>query len=156
MYNQWYWRVKKKFLRKVVRVVWRRKISTVSLYERMKTMSLSVIILKRNLPLIGHLIRLLTLAPAHSDALNHFISPVKKLTGRPKTTWLDPVMKEIRNLTDTPLNNDASSNIRYLEVECSDRKNWNKLVGSMISTKLMTLQWRRRRRRKESIPIFWW
>ena len=127
--------IQRKFLRRITKVVWPRKISNVLLYERTNTMPWSVIILKRRMSWFGHLMRLPTLTPARS-ALNHFINPVKRPPGRPKTTWLATVMKEIRNLSNIPLQNDVPSNIKYLEVQCSDRKNWNKLVGSMISTKL--------------------
>ena len=72
--------------------------------------------------------------------LRAFINPVKKPTGRQKTTWVRQVLKEIKLLSNLPLRCDISKNIEILKVEFYDRGDWGSAVSSMILTRLTSMQ----------------
>ena len=80
----------------------------------------SVITMKRRLSWFGHLMRLPPETPAR-----HFIKPVKRPTGRPKTTWLSTRATGLSDLkehsTITIKTSDIESAIHELERWCSDR-----------------------------------
>ena len=99
----------------------------------------SIIITKRRLSWFGHVLRLPSETPAR-QALNHFIKPVKKPDGRPNTTWLPTVLKDIKKYSDIPLNQNSITNINRLENLCSDRKAWKDVISSIILIKSMNMQ----------------
>ena len=88
----------------------------------------------------GHLLRLPKTTPARK-ALENFITPTKQPIRRPKTTWLSIIFNDIKKYSDIEINNkNIKINIDFLENLCSNRKEWNKLVGSMMLNKLTTMQ----------------
>ena len=129
----------RRLLRTVIHVKWTRTISNKRLYERTEYQPWSITILKRSLTWFGHLLRIPTDTPAQ-QALKCFIKPPTRSIGRPKTTWLDTVIKNIRDFSDINLTQDLPTNIDRLKFVCSDRKAWHKTVGSIMSTRLTNIQ----------------
>ena len=129
----------RKLLRKAIHISWPRLISNEQLYERTNVPTWSSTILKRKMSWFGHLMRLSPETPARV-ALENFVKPVKRPIGRPKTTWLDITMKELKNMTNIPLTKDNAANLKHLETLCSDRKLWRKVVDSMMLMKLTNVQ----------------
>ena len=110
LYNAELWTLTKKLaedinifqrslLRKIFLIAWPKKIPNKDLYSKTKTVEWSKI-QNRRLLWIGHLFRLPEDVPA-KQALAEGIRKVKRPRGKPKTTWLGPVQKELHELNLT-------------------------------------------------------
>ena len=64
---------------------------------------------------LGHLLRLPKLTPARI-ALDEFAKPVKRPSGRPKTTWLDIVFSNIKEHMDIVLTDKIRDNLKTLDM----------------------------------------
>ena len=84
----------------------------------------SITIKKRRLSWAGHLMRLNEHTPARI-ALNKFAEPHKNKVGRPKTTWLATIK---RDLKEHEMPKDNQEFIMRLWEMTSDRAQWNGLV----------------------------
>ena len=134
----------RKLQRRIINVKWPRTISNKNLYawtwnEAMEYHHTN----EKRLTWFGHQMCLPPKTPTRKP-LRAFINPVKKPTGRQKTTWVRQVLKEIKLLSNLPLRCDISKNIEILKVEFYDRGDWGSAVSSMILTRLTSMQWRRR------------
>ena len=87
----------------------------------------SVTIKKRRLSWAGHLMRLNERTPARI-ALNKFAEPQKNKVGRPKTTWLATIK---RDLKEQEMPKDNQKFIIKLGEMTSDRLEWNGLVNGV-------------------------
>ena len=125
-----------RLLRKIIHVRWPRTISNKRLYERTEYFSIIVV---RRLTWLGHLLRLPADVPAQK-AIQEFIKPASRPVGRPKTTWIDTVIKNIKDNSNIQLTHLHTSNIDTLKVLYSDRKAWRKAVDSIMSTWLTNMQ----------------
>ena len=111
----------RRLLRKVIHVRWPRTIRNEDLYERTGLLPLSVTICKRKLSWFGHLLRLQLETPARKS-LEAFIKPWKRSAGKPKTTWLSTVIKDIKTHSEIKLTGDIEIDIQHLEHLCKDRR----------------------------------
>jgi hypothetical protein len=87
-------------LRKTLKITRPNKISNDKLYEITKLKPWSVEIKTRKLKWFGHLCRLPSDAPARK-ALDEALKPTKKPQGRPKTTWLQSIKKDLKEINIT-------------------------------------------------------
>ena len=108
LYNSEIWTLTKKLeedidvfqrslLRKLLDIRWPRKISNEDLYGKLQVTEWSKKIKKRRLLWIGHLFRLPEDAPA-KQALEESLRPVRRPRGKPKTTWIASVGKELKEM----------------------------------------------------------
>ena len=118
--------IQRRLLRTFIYIDWPTTISNQRLYERTKW---SITIFKGRLTCFAHL-RLPVETPAQK-ALKCFIKSAKKPIGRPKTTWLNTVIRDIRENSEIDLTQDLTPNIDRLKVICSDRDIWHKDVDAM-------------------------
>ena len=81
-------------LRKILGIHWPDIITNKELYQRTKLYPWSINIFNRRMKWFGHLLRLPKTTPARK-ALEKFITPTKQPIGRPKTTWLSKILKDI-------------------------------------------------------------
>ena len=125
-------------LRKTIGIYWPRIIKNKALYERTKQIPWSATIFKRRLSWLGHLLRLPEDTPARL-ALTKYIQPVKKPIGRPKTTWLSFIFNDIKTHSDIVLKDNEQENIDTLKLLCSNRKDWNKTLSSMMLSKITSM-----------------
>ena len=66
-------------------------------------------------------------------ALTEFIKPVKKRLGRPKTTWLYQIYKELKNCNINGINfENERTMIIDLDLICKDRLRWKNIVKSIM------------------------
>ena len=134
LYNSEIWTLTKKLeedidifqrslLRKLLNIRWPRKISNEDLYEKFQETEWSKKIKKRRLLWVGHLLRLPEDAPA-KQALQECIRPVKRPRGKPKTTWIASVEKELREMN---LNFQTANELAL------ERQNWRSTVDGAVS-----------------------
>ena len=124
-------------LRYALNIVWPNKISTDELYHRTKVEPWSVVILRRRLSWLGHLLRLPLETPARL-ALNEALKPSRKHRGRPPMTWIKSVMKDLTNLNILSESETPERSFIKLTVITQDCARWNALIRSAIS------DWRKR------------
>ncbi|XP_072047017.1 uncharacterized protein [Amphiura filiformis] len=79
--------------------IWHKKISNQDLYEKTKETKWSNNIKKRRLLWIGHLLRLPDDTPA-KQALQEYERHVKRPRGKPKTTWISAIQKELTEIKE--------------------------------------------------------
>ena len=94
--------------------------------------------MRRRLSWLGHLLRLSEETPARK-ALAKYCEPSTRPIGRPKTTWIATVMKDLE-YSHIQLTQDLVEDIKTITEECSDREEWRYFVDSTILTKSMTVQ----------------
>ena len=123
----------RRLLRIALNVKYPKIISNSKLYKITKETPISKKIQKRRLSLFGHILRLDPSTPAQR-ALQYFITPTKRPVGRPCTTWLTLVTKDLKNtLTHhnikTPLN---QISLQSLSTLANDKNVWrNEIMRSM-------------------------
>ena len=83
----------RKLLGRIINVKWPSTISSKDLYARIEMKPWSITIQRRRLAWFAHVMHLPAKTPAQK-ALKSFINPVKKPSGRQKTTWVSQVFKE--------------------------------------------------------------
>ncbi len=133
MYNSELWGVPKKFeeridifqrrlLRKILKIRWPHIIPNEALYERTGEIKWSKKIKVRCLRWTGHLHRLPDDAPAR-QALREALIPAPRPPGRPKTTWISTVNKDLKDIDPNLRLGDAA-----LDEIASDRPRWRSLI----------------------------
>ena len=134
LYNAELWTLTKKLaevinifqrslLRKILNITWPKKIANKDLYTKTNTVEWSQKIQKRRLLWIGHLFRLPEDTPA-KQALEEGIRKVKRPRGKPKTTWLGSVEKELREL---------NLNFANAKEKAQERQIWANIVDGAMS-----------------------
>ena len=134
LYNSELWTLTKKledtvdifqrtFLRRILGVTWRDKISNVELLSKTKQNTWSTKIKERRLHWYGHLLRLPSETPA-KKALEEAKRPAKKPRGKPKYIWIKQIEKDLCELN--------MSELEIYETAC-DRKRWRTLVSNLMS-----------------------
>ena len=96
--------------------------------ERANTNKWSKDIKKRRLKWLGHLLRLPEDTPAR-QAFQEAFRPVNRPRGRPKTTWISLVTKELKEM-NIELTYDSLHEVVEL---ANDRNAWRNLVGRAMS-----------------------
>ena len=115
-------------MRRAFNIYWRDKISNEEIYNRAGVTEWSIEIKKRRLKWLGHLLRLPDETPAR-QALHQTLLPIKRPRGKPKTTWISMIKKEMK-----ALNIDFSlPNLNQVVALARDRTKWNSLVGRAMS-----------------------
>ena len=121
------------FHRKLLRIsldyIYPKKINNEKLYTLSKEIPLSQKIKKRRLNLFGHILRLDPETPVQK-ALEYYMTPHQRPVGRPPTTWLSVITKDLNetlkhNGIKTPLNKDSLSILKDL---ARDRILWREEV----------------------------
>ena len=101
----------------------------------------SLVIKKKRLSWLGHLMRLDNETPA-KKALIEYIKPGKKKIGRPKTTWVYQIYKELKNdcnINDINFENETTM-IKDLDIICKDRIRWKNIMRSIMLNKSTNMQ----------------
>ena len=107
LYNSYLWSMnstrdgqidafQRRLLRYAINIKWPKKISNDALYSMTKQVSWSKVIAYRRLTWFGHMIRLPDGTPV-KRALREAEIPVKMPRGRPKTTWMAGMRKQLKN-----------------------------------------------------------
>jgi hypothetical protein len=111
-------------LRKVLDIRWPEKISNDDLYTKTKEIrSQSQKIKKRRLSWLGHLLRLPEDTPAR-QALQEYLRHVKRPRGKPKTTWVSLIQKELKDLDET---------LESAQEKAANRDTWNIIIEGAMS-----------------------
>ena len=121
-------------LRRIINICWPKVISKVRLYEKTEATEWSVIIRKRRLDWIGHLMRLNKKTPVRL-ALYESLKPVQRKRGRPCSTWIKIIEKDL-SLVDIKLNLNKTTpdeTIATLEGLAEDRRKWRSLVKDIMA-----------------------
>ena len=77
--------------------------------------------MKRRMKWLGHLLRLPDDTPA-KQAFHEYHRKVKRPRGKPKTTWIQTINKDLKQLK---LNTAETREVREL---ATDRKRWNLII----------------------------
>ena len=98
----------RRLLRITLNYVYPKKISNEKLYTLSEEVPLSQKIKRRRLNLFGHILRLDPETPA-KKAIQYYLTPHLRPVGRPPTTWLSVVSKDLANTLNqhrirTPIN----------------------------------------------------
>ncbi len=115
----------RRLLRQAINKKWPKKQHTnEELYSITGEKPWSINIKRRRLKWVGHLLRLDEKTPARV-ALDKFVEPHTNKVGRPKTTWLATVRRDLSNLELPPENRALIDKLCEL---ASDRKRWRVVV----------------------------
>ena len=115
-------------LRRTFKIFWPDKVSNMELYVRAGMTEWSREVKKRRLKWLGHLLRLPEETPAR-QALHQSMLPVKRPRGKPKTTWVSLVRRELAEI-----NIDfCIKNMSHVVTLANDRAVWNSLVCCAMS-----------------------
>ena len=139
LYNSEIWTATKKvensvdvfqriLLRRILKVTWRDKVSNRELYEKTRTKPWSIDVTRRRLNWLGHLLRLPETTPVRK-AFNEALRVVKRPVGKPKSTWVGLVAKELSAI-DITLNAKSLDEIIKL---ADNREAWRRIVGRAMS-----------------------
>ena len=124
----------RRMLRRVINICWPKVISNERLYEKTEATEWSVIIRKRRLDWLGHVMRLNKKTPVRL-ALYESLKPVQRKRGRPCSTWIKIIEKDL-SLVDIKLNLNKTTpdeTIATLEGLAEDRRKWRSLVKDIIA-----------------------
>ena len=118
--------LQRNYLRKIIKITWEDKISNKELYEKVKEDPWSEKIKRRRLTWLGHLCRLPEETPARK-ALQEAMRKTRRPQGRPTTTWIANIEKELRQM--------GINGIKEAKELCQDRKLWACVISSIKSQK---------------------
>ena len=136
-------------LRYALNIFWPKKMSNDELYSTTKAEPWSTTITRRRLTWLGHLLRLPEGTPA-KIALREALTPARRPRGKPRTTWITTVIKDLAelnitaklttkpkpkfqdgiNITPSPKSITVLDHIYEL---AQNRQSWNGLIRSAIS-----------------------
>ena len=119
----------RRLLRISLNIRYPKTISTEKLYTLTQEIPLSDRIRKRRLVLLGHILRLHPETPAQR-ALQYYMTSQKRRVGRPNTTWIDIITKDLEETLiyhriKTPLNLES---LERLKIVAEDRTLWREEV----------------------------
>ena len=110
------------FQRRQLRIItgfqWPKKITNEELYKITRTTPWNTIIQEQQMCLLGHICRLLEETPA-KQALSEATTCHKKRAGRPKSTWLQQIRKDLLNIGIA-----ADQDFQNITELASDRNGW--------------------------------
>lgn len=112
-------------LRKIIKIKWPYTIRNEDLYERTQETKWTEKIKKRRLKWLGHMMRLPETSPAHL-AIKEAIRPVKRPRGKPKTTWISMINKDIKEMN-------LKMGSPELFQAAADRRLWKTLVEGVCA-----------------------
>ena len=120
-------------LRRVLQIFWPKKITNEELYRTTKQQPWSVMITKRRLSWLGHLMRLDEKTPARK-ALEEYLNPcVKRPRGRPPVTWMSLVRDNLKTI-DVHLHLDKQQEtIEKLIEITSNRSEWRRKSRKIVA-----------------------
>jgi len=124
----------RRLLRYAINIYWPRKISNEKLYKKTNVKPWSVIIMKRRMSWLGHLMRLPKEVPARK-ALQEALRPSKRPRGKPQSTWLSTIKKDLEEgkiMSKAEMKNPEVF-LRKLEEITEDRSQWGEASRSAIS-----------------------
>ena len=106
---------------------WPKVIKNTELYKKTDAEKWSIIVKKRRLSWLGHLLRLDDETPA-KKALKEYFRKVKKRRGKRKTTWIDIIKKDFQHLNFT----DESKLLQHLGTLSGNRRLWKSLIQHIM------------------------
>lgn len=112
-------------LRRLLDIKWPKKVTNQDLYELTEEKTWSSKIKKRRLTWLGHLLRLPENTPAR-QALCEYQRPVKRPRGKPKTTWISAIEKELKEI-QTDLNIQKATELS------KERQMWRTFIDGAVS-----------------------
>ena len=118
--------VQRSLLRRILNLRLLDKVKNNVIYSDTKTTPWSAKVKKRRLSWLGHLLRLPPETPAR-QALKESIRPVRRPRGKPKTTWLS-IMK--KDLETADIDN---TNIEHVTKIANDRAAWKEMCRRAMS-----------------------
>ena len=122
-------------LRKLLNIRWPQTISNRNLYEQTNEILWSKKIKSRRLSWLGHLLRLPEDTPAR-QALAEAQWQVRRPRGRPKTTWISAIQKELKEIHE-------DLNLLAATEKAQDRTLWMTIIeGAMSNDEERTWWWR--------------
>ena len=127
-------------LRYALNIIWPRKISNEDLYSITKVEQWSEVVMRRKLSWLGHLMRLPSDTPAQI-ALNEAMKPAKRPRGKPRTTWISSIKKDMIRLKIVSESDicDSTAFMEHLSELTEDRTSWNRQIRRAISEIRRTL-----------------
>ena len=120
----------RRLLRYAVDIRWPEKKTNKNLMRITKAEPWAVVIKRRRLTWLGHLMRLPEETPA-LKSLAEALNPSKQKIGRPKTTWLMMIRNDIKPIITIDLKN-KDSTLRTLLDLTSDRQAWRRNVKNLL------------------------
>ena len=105
-------------------------INNAKLYQITKVEKWSKTIKRRRLNWLGHIMRLEKDTPARIALYEHLV-PTQNKRGRPKTTWMKTIKKDLDPITSIDLNNNNET-INILENLTEDREQWKIIVKLLM------------------------
>ena len=125
----------RKLLTRVINICWPKLISNERLYEKTEATKWSVIIRKKRLNWLGHLMRLDRQTPVRL-ALFESLQPGRRKRVRPRLTWMMLIEKDLE-LGDIKVNlkdkRTPEEKIAVLEGLTEDRSKWRKTVKDIMT-----------------------
>ena len=112
-------------LRKLLNIRWPQTISNRNLYEQTNEILWSKKIKSRRLSWLGHLLRLPEDTPAR-QALAEAQRQVRRPRGRPKTTWISAIQKELKEIHE-------DLNLLAATEKAQDRTLWMTIIEGAMS-----------------------
>ena len=111
----------RRILRKnVLDVKWPQIMTNDQVYEKTKVQPSSLIIRKRRLRWLGHVVRLPNETPV-KKALNYAMQTYKRCKGRPQTTWINMMTKQIKD--------ELNLTWEEISIKAMNREEWRTLIG---------------------------
>ena len=121
------------FQRKQIRILmgrqWPNIISNENLYRITEIEPWSITIKRRRLNWLGHLLRMNKDTPARIALTEYFRYATRKV-GRPPSTWIKVIEKDLQAVLDIQINSEKQMN--WLAVMAEDRKEWREFVDSIM------------------------
>ena len=109
----------------VLNVRYPRIVKNEDIYNLTKQQAWSSVIRQRRLNWFGHLIRLPDNAPARI-AFQYAMRPYQRPVGRPKTTWISVIKKDLKN--------NFNINLEQATEIAKNRQMWRRLIGGARSS----------------------
>ena len=142
LYNSELWGINKTFedkidsfhrrlMRNAIGIKWPKKMSTEKLYRITNEERWSRTLRRRRLNFLGHIMRLNAETPVRKSS-NEALSITKKNKGRPKTTWLNTIMKDLLKDNIDIRKTSVIETITILTNLTSDRKLWRNRVCKLM------------------------
>ena len=121
----------RRMLRYALNLKWPKKISNADLYQKTKAIPWSVVIKKRRLNFIGHIMRRDENTPVRI-ALKEALQPTEGKKGRPKNTWLKTIVNDLKGSEHQIDIKKSEQTLQTLISITKDRNKWRKFIGTLI------------------------
>ena len=126
----------RRMLRQTVNIRWPKKTSSVNLHQMTKAEKWSNVIKGRRLKWLGHMMRMDKQIPVRK-ALEEALRPAKKRRGKPPTTWMKAIEKDLNQIIQLNINTHTPEQIiQTPESVTKDRKQWAHHIKDIMESNL--------------------